>query len=694
MSFINPLFLIAGSAVLLPIIYHLIRKLRARKVRFSSLLFFKATPKELIRKRKLQDLILLIVRSAILGFLAFAFARPFIHEQNIPFVAEAQEKSTVVLIDGSYSMQYGSRFNTARTEALKRIRSAGPTDEISIVVFSDEASQLSELSQDIQLHANVVENGINVTNRGTDFYKPLKLAEDILKNAKNEVREILLFSDMQSNGWTRQFENWKIDPTIHFIPVKITEDHEINSYINAFDLKQKRRGETVIAQYGLQIITTGEDDLSTEVSLWVNNHQVETQHRDRKDFDQMVFQQQGLKEGIYQGYLALDKDDLFIDNFHYFSLTVESQPFILCIDPSYQSIKSNAFYLQNCFDLGDESLYRFQSASTNRITSGGLSDYDVLFLTNVNAFSDQQVALLKSYVNRGGNIILSFGDRIDLERYSDNLNAFGIGTLSEKVLVRSMQSSNAIIGEVDMKHPIFTIFTQTGTGDMFKPEFREYVKLVPDSTAQVLGRYDTGDPFLIERAYGRGKMLTMTSSFNTEWSDFPVNEIYLPFVYQLVKHVISSETSKNSFTVGEAISFTGESGDQWEVRAPDDKIFKVQIEDNGRGYLRETEIPGNYRAVHADQEFCFSVNVDTKESDLTSRDPEAFYASVTQPASRIQNESYRASMEEMKDTENRQKLWRMIMVLILLLFVFETFYANRKNKQQATHVEAIPVKKK
>ncbi|MCJ7812499.1 hypothetical protein MUP95_04170, partial [bacterium] len=202
------------------------------------------------------------------------------------------------------------------------------------------------------------------------------------------------------------------------------------------------------------------------------------------------------------------------------------------------------------------------------------------------------------------------------------------------------------------------------------------------------------DPFLIERAYGRGKMLTMTSSFNTEWSDFPVNEIYLPFVYQLVKHVISSETSKNSFTVGEAISFTGESGDQWEVRAPDDKIFKVQIEDNGRGYLRETEIPGNYRAVHADQEFCFSVNVDTKESDLTSRDPEAFYASVTQPANRIQNESYRASMEEMKYTENRQKLWRMIMVLILLLFVFETFYANRKNKQQATHVEAIPVKKK
>ncbi len=694
MSFINPLFLIAGSAAVLPVIYHLIRKLRARKVRFSSLLFFKATPKELIRKRKIQDLILLIVRSAILGFLAFAFARPFVHDQEIPFIAEVQEKSTVILIDNSYSMQYGRVFEKAKTEALQRISQAGPTDELSVVVFSDEASQLSELSQEIGLHKNIVENGIAVSNRGTDFYKPLKLAEDILKNATYEAREILLFSDMQSSGWTRQFENWKMDPTIHFIPVKIAEDHQSNSYIKAFDLKQKRVGETVIAQYGLQVITTEEDELSTEVSLWVNNHHMETQHRDRKDFNQMVFQQRDLKEGIYQGYIVLTKDDLFIDNFHYFSLTVEPQPSILCIDPSYQSIKSNAFYLQNCFDLGDESLFRFQSGTTNRIASGGLTDYDVLFLTNENAFSDQQVALLKSYVTLGGNVILSFGDRIDLERYSDNLHAFGIGIISEKVRVRDMQSSNAVIGEVDFKHPIFTLFAQTGTGDMFKPEFREYVKIVPDSAAHVLGRYDTGDPFLVERPYGRGKILTITSTFNTEWGDFPVNEIYLPFVYQLVKYAVGTEKSNNAFTVGQSIPFAGESGDQWEIRAPDDKIFKLHIEDNGRGYHHETEIPGNYRAVHDNEEFYFSVNVDKQESDLTFRDPEEAYASVTQPLSKIQDDGYPSNIKEMKDTENRQKLWRMVMIFIMLLFAFETFYANRKAKQQAIHVEGIPVKNK
>ncbi len=694
MSFITPPFLIAGSAVLLPIIYHLIRKLRARKVRFSSLLFFKATPKELIRKRKLQDLILLIVRSLVLGLLAFAFARPFIREESIPFIADAQEKSVVILIDGSYSMQYNNRFDRAQSEAAKRIEESGPTDEVSVVVFSDEAYQVSELSNDIPLHVNIVENGIQVTNRGTDFYKPLKLAEEILKTAAHEAREILLFSDMQTNGWTRQFENWKMNPNIQFIPVQIADDAEINAAISAFDFQEKRSGETLVAQYGIQITTRGEDDLSTGVSLWVNNESVETRDRERKPFDQMVFQQEGLKEGVYQGYLTLDRDNLLIDNIHYFSFTVEPQPLVLCLEPAYQSARSNAFYLENCFNLGEESLFRFESGAANLLTSGGVADKDVLFLANHSGFTDQQIELLKSVIDRGGTVILSFGTRFDPETDLYGLSALGIGTITEKILVREIQSSNAIIGEVNFKHPIFTLFEETGTGDIFKPEFREYVRIVPDSGAHVLGRYDTGDPFLIERVYGRGKIVVMTSSFNTEWSDFPVNEIYLPFLYQLAKYGVRSETSKKQFLVGEAVPFTGESGDEWEVSAPGDQIFKVEIEDNGRGLLRETELPGNYRAVLGNQEFVFSVNVEPEESDLASRDPEEFYASVTQPVSQIQDDGYRASMEANKETENRQKMWRIILILIVLLLAFETFYANRKSKREAEYTEVESIKSK
>ena len=110
MSFINPIFLFAAGVALLPIIYHLIRKMRARNIKFSSLIFLKATPKALVKRRKLRDIILLIIRSCILGLLVMAFARPFIPREKIPLISPQQNKSVVFLIDNSYGLKYGYIF--------------------------------------------------------------------------------------------------------------------------------------------------------------------------------------------------------------------------------------------------------------------------------------------------------------------------------------------------------------------------------------------------------------------------------------------------------------------------------------------------------------------------------------------------------------------------------------------------------
>ena len=257
MSFINPIFLFAASAALLPILYHLIRKIRARKVKFSSLLFLKATPKALIRKRRLRDLLLLVVRALILGLLALAFARPFIPRESIPLISQVQDKSVVILLDNSYSMQYRNFFERAKEEAVNRIDNAGSADEFAVVVFSEEPQQVSRLSDDIALHKNIVVNAVTVSNRITDLYKPLRLAEEILKDAKHNEQQIVLISDFQSNGWSSQFENWNIEQNITFIPKKIAEEKVTNFYINRFTHNQKRIGEATAVQYRLQISTQG-----------------------------------------------------------------------------------------------------------------------------------------------------------------------------------------------------------------------------------------------------------------------------------------------------------------------------------------------------------------------------------------------------------------------------------------------------
>ncbi|MEX0600728.1 MAG: BatA domain-containing protein, partial [Rhodothermales bacterium] len=86
MSFINSIFLFATAAAVLPVLYHLVRRMRARTVPFSSLKFLKATPKELIRKRRLKDRLLMLARAALLALLALVFARPYLPSEQLPFV--------------------------------------------------------------------------------------------------------------------------------------------------------------------------------------------------------------------------------------------------------------------------------------------------------------------------------------------------------------------------------------------------------------------------------------------------------------------------------------------------------------------------------------------------------------------------------------------------------------------------------
>ncbi|MFC1730479.1 BatA domain-containing protein [candidate division KSB1 bacterium] len=675
MSFINPLFLIALGGAVLPVIIHLIRKMRAKKVKFSSLLFLKATPKELIKKRRLRDLILLMVRTMIFALLAFAFARPFIPRERIPFVPQESIRSVVLLIDNSYSMQYGNLFEQVRMRAEEALDDAGDADEFAVVIFNDETEQLTSLSTDIDVHKNVLENRLEPSYRPTDFYKPVRLAEEILKDAKNPDKEIILISDFQAAGWSLQFENWNIDPEIHVEPVKIAPENPENSYMFNFNLKKSRVGTENVAEYKIEM-RTPESKPESEIELWINNREIDAQTVRSEQMNQAFFQQREVREGDYMGYVRTGDDDLMADNAYYFNYDFQALPTLFCIDGGQTAELSDAFYLQNAFDLGEVSIFGFTSGSLNQLSRARIIDYNALFIMNNESLSDNHVETLKWYLSQGGSMVLSFGDRVDLQRYSAVLSDLGVGRIEEIVDAREYQP--AVIGEVDFKHPVFSVFAEVGTGELIRPNFRQYVRIIPDSASTVIGRYDTNDPFLIERKVDQGKILVFTSSFINSWSDFPVHEIFLPFVYQLAGYANSRDNERSAFLVGQLVSLFGNPGDVWEVSAPGDKLFKVELDEFGRGFFRETAEPGNYSAANESKEFNFSVNVDVRESDLRTKDTEEAVAAISQPSGVTESERLALLAGELEEQEGRQKLWRYIVLLIVALFAFESWFANKK----------------
>ena len=103
MSFLNPLLLFGMAAVAVPIIIHLLNRRKFRKVNWAAMKFVKLSIDQNQRRMKLEDLILLLLRCALLALLALALARPVMRQSESSFMGQTGVTSVLVL-DNSFSM--------------------------------------------------------------------------------------------------------------------------------------------------------------------------------------------------------------------------------------------------------------------------------------------------------------------------------------------------------------------------------------------------------------------------------------------------------------------------------------------------------------------------------------------------------------------------------------------------------------
>ncbi len=116
MSFLNPLFLLGVAALAAPILVHLVRRTRARRVQFPALVFVRQVPQRTIRRRTLHNLLLLLLRCLAILLIVIAFTRPFFSGGSAAKENRAGG-ATVILIDNSLSMHREKLFAEAQRRA-------------------------------------------------------------------------------------------------------------------------------------------------------------------------------------------------------------------------------------------------------------------------------------------------------------------------------------------------------------------------------------------------------------------------------------------------------------------------------------------------------------------------------------------------------------------------------------------------
>src|SRR5438874_8436240 len=113
MTFLTPAFLLALSAIAIPVVIHLIQRERKRVVEFPSLMFVRRIPYQSVRRRRVRHWLLLLLRATALALLVLAFARPFFRQSAIALAASGGAREVVILLDQSASMGYGDHWQRA-----------------------------------------------------------------------------------------------------------------------------------------------------------------------------------------------------------------------------------------------------------------------------------------------------------------------------------------------------------------------------------------------------------------------------------------------------------------------------------------------------------------------------------------------------------------------------------------------------
>src|SRR5271154_5597356 len=147
MNFLAPWFLLGALAVAGPVLFHLIRRSARERVPFSSLLFLRPTPPRATRRRKLEHIVLLLLRCLGVLLLAAGFARPFFPKSNASPPPADAGRQTIVLLDTSASMRREGLWPKALALAERHLKEAALADRVAVMTFDQQPRTLVSFTE-------------------------------------------------------------------------------------------------------------------------------------------------------------------------------------------------------------------------------------------------------------------------------------------------------------------------------------------------------------------------------------------------------------------------------------------------------------------------------------------------------------------------------------------------------------------
>ncbi|NQT91594.1 MAG: BatA domain-containing protein, partial [Lentisphaerae bacterium] len=516
MTLLYPLFLAGLAAIALPIVAHLFFRPRAKIVMFPTVRFLEESQAQETSRRRLRELILLLLRIAAVALLVLMFCQPLL--ENEAFTAEHH----IIVWDDTWSMQYaeGDRSVQAALQARLRelLNDMSFADRASIVTLTGRTRSAVGLKKDEALS---FVDSIPVSYDHPDVGEAMAAVTEIADAMRSDRKQTMrVFSDLQQSTW-----DWVIGrPASRQVPLDAVE-------VVGPDIMEKTnlavggaRFESSAGQTAkCRVLNYSDKPVEGLIRVACNNvalgsAPVRVDSRSYRTVDLEINWPSGMEGTLPVSFDLEASDGLALDNRFYSVVTRHTggAPLLLI-----EGRQGNSYLVRKALETlrVRRAILSFDIATA---LDSDLRSYQMIILTHPPELSDDSTASLREFLQKGGVLLTFLGGDTDTRTYR-TLHDNGLLPLKPE----SFSPKHRRLVSVDLQHELTRDLAAYYPDQVVSYGCFE-VQTAPGAVVPAVLEEDI--PFVAVRDVGAGVSVVINASADDELSNFAKTPLLLPLL--------------------------------------------------------------------------------------------------------------------------------------------------------------------
>lgn len=609
-GFVNAAMLAGLGLAAVPIAIHLLNRQRHRPMPWAAMRFVLAAYRRTRRRVQLENLLLLLLRTAAVALLALAIARPFAGERSPLSRLTESRRDLALILDGSASTGYRDGVDSvfereiARAREILRGLDGARGDRVHMVLAGAFPRLLSwsNPSEALSMLDALAAPTDEPLDLAAALSEVIKSSGEVAGSGPSSALEIRLLTDLQRRslappepGATGVAGTGKpVRPALYEVLDRLSQ---LGLRVLVEDLGP---AEPVPPNLGIASVGTSSPPLGPglpcEARVEVQNHGPSARHGARVSLSvdgenqpaqvldvpargraEAVFSLAFKEPGERVLEARLEGDRLSVDDARFEVVDVPPPLRVLLVDgaPAAAIEEDEVGYLRAVLeppvdDGGPAALSGSHPFDARQTTPEALAtgevqfdEFDAIWLANVESLPSAVVEKLERAVAAGRALIVSLGDRVTPEAYDSRLwRADGSGLLPAEIqrrtAVPSRREGYYRVGSFDAQCPALAFFGD----ERWKPlltevPIYEFFTTQPGPGSRTLASLD--DPgshaLLLERSFDRGRVLLWTTTIDDAWTRLPDSpRTLIPLTHELLRYAARSNLPLRNLAPGEPLA--------------------------------------------------------------------------------------------------------------------------------------------